>query len=145
LAVDARHNLELARLMLAAALTVRKDEQKPDPPDRTPTPKDPPKDPVTPKSKDPSESDKKGDPTPGKEKVRTGTEKGSEAEPKDTGLDRPPGLGSLPTLPDTSTLNPLGADDTRALLERATRRILDDRRRQYRPPGGPGNEPYPNW
>lgn len=148
-ASDARYNLELARLLWAKARAKAKGQDAPLPnttePGNSPQPpKQPPETTQPPKQPD----DRPGQPTPtpppGQRPTPIAKSTSDGTDPDDT-RERPPGFGSLPTLADDDTPQRLSPADTRALLAEAARRISTDRQRQFRPPGGKRDVPFPNW
>ena len=56
-----------------------------------------------------------------------------------------PGAGTLPVLDDKSTVTPLSAADTRALLDRAADRLRRDRRANARLLAGPERPDVRDW
>ena len=136
-AADVRHNLELAKLLWVDA---RRELADP-PPANAPSPE--PYSPPTPDtgtepdlvSGEPGAS--AGDPT------ATGDNPASR-EPSETSKPSP-GAGTLPVLDDKSTVTPLSAADTRALLDRAAARLRRDRRANARLLAGPERPDVRDW
>lgn len=120
---DARHNLELAKLLWAKARAIRppgsKDEKWDDPPE-------PPKD----KKSPPPEQKQDGDPKAGPPDGKSGLEKAKESAKGPQGVKKAvPGQGSLPVIPDTAEVPSISADQARLLLEVATERLNRERQR----------------
>ena len=106
---DAKHNLELAKLLWLKATAGTEPPPERDGPDE-------PKDKPTPKDKagpDEPKKDPGGSKTPAgpPEEVKGGTPK--EGEPKATDQRPPPGAGTLPVLPDADDVKPLSTDDAK--------------------------------
>ncbi|MFL5244194.1 MAG: tetratricopeptide repeat protein [Gemmataceae bacterium] len=124
LADDARHNLELAKMLLLRAQT--KHEKDPDE-------KDPDHDPQTnPPAKSGAKQDGTPDPGPGDSK------NGGQELPghpnlghqTPTSKEQPsPGKGNLPPIPDTQDPVAMTHEDAAAHLEQATTRILQERQK----------------
>jgi hypothetical protein len=139
---DARHNLEVAKVLWGQA---RASEATP------------------PKANDPLADDLLPPPLPGKEPVgpEDGDDPGGSAGKKGVpepapgpgAKDRPaeptdgtaPGSGSLPVVPDAEVVVPLSPEDTRALLKRAAARVEKDRRATTRLLAGPERPHVRDW
>jgi hypothetical protein len=122
LLADARHNLELARLLWLKA-RARKDRGEPDNPEQGDI--ELPKNPNDPGGRDdlarPGMLDPRGRPEAlAGAQADPGAASGSEQSP-------PPGKGNLPTLPDTDELLPLSAEDAAEHLKQATARLVRER------------------
>jgi hypothetical protein len=126
LAADARHNLELARLLLLQTpATGNPGENKPPEGD----PGSPPKPPDRPPSQQP-QSMPVAEPGAGKPRGDAGRpvkpEDGS--APTATGDTPPPGSGNLRPVPDRVDAPPLSPQEAGEHLEQATERIVNERR-----------------
>ena len=146
LTADARHNLEVAKLLW---LRERAKSQKPPPPGDEPRdPAEPPRRTPEPKSEDgttpnpmtdshgTSEGKTKFDPS--REPVPKG------ADPRST-PEKTPGVGSLPVLLDTETPQPLSSEDTRALLQKIAERLDRERKANTRMLTGPERTDVRDW
>lgn len=125
LAADARHNLEVAKLLWLEARANKDKPDERDPNDGADNSKPPPKG---------------NDPRPGMEEPGAGTPDPNEkagppsavADQQPTPTEQPrPGPGNLPPVPDKDELIPLSHEDAAAHLQRATEQILRERR-EYR-------------
>jgi tetratricopeptide (TPR) repeat protein len=122
LADDARHNLELAKLLLAQA-----PPKAPKPPDEQPDdhqdkPKPPDREPDT----DPGgEQAAPGSPDQGNQKQRVKRDQGQDPQPSD---DAAPGAGTRPPVPDQPELAPLTREDAENYLKEKAAAILKERR-----------------
>jgi tetratricopeptide (TPR) repeat protein len=130
LAADARHNLELARMLWLEA-RARSDPQKDRPPqeDEDPTKPQPPRpEPV----KQPGGDDGSGNPAKGPGQRELGKEQGQQA----VGADGQPlpGEGALPTIPDREELVPMSREEAEAHLRQAVERVLNERRAHVQRP-----------
>jgi Ca-activated chloride channel family protein len=136
LAADARHNLELAKLLWLQARTNRKE--------RNAEPEDDNNDPM---KQRPNRSDNNpggmmeqatGTANPSGEKVRTQALEGQ--QPIKTDQPQPPGEGNLPPVPDRDELVAMAPEDATTHLDRAAARVLHERREHQhisaRPPSG---------
>ncbi len=123
---DARHNLELVKLLWLKA------RQTPNKPDggTQPEPKEPAK---TPEDKQPTEPRTGTDPTPTPKadpRSSTGVEpdsKHGQQTPIPTSKEAP-GKGNLPPIPDKAELVPMAPQDAVTHLQRAVDRVLRERR-----------------
>ncbi len=139
LAADARHNLELAKLLWAKARVSEKLRSKPnDPPPDVPEPppeegtgQDPDSDPNGPGNQAGVRPDAFGGQSPG-------------GQPHETN-QKAPGAGNLPVVLDGDRPQPLTPEDTRALLRRAAERIEKDRRTTARLLTGPERHDVRDW
>lgn len=126
LTADARHNLELAKLLWAQARA--KASQKPKPND---PPKDPPPDTAPPETagKDPFTLDQGGpdlwQPAGGQVDPLGGVGKNAAANGTD---QKAPGKGNLPVLPDSNEKLKLTEEDAQQYLLRIEQRLQKDRR-----------------
>lgn len=142
LAADARHNLELAKLIWNRE---RAKERKP------PLPNEPPPD--VPEPPQPESETTGGDPGPGSEGTGpTGARPEYQpGQPPFGKAPRPtqqkaPGAGNLPVqLDDASTVQPLTPEDTRALLERLAERLEQNRKANARLVAGPERPNVRDW
>jgi hypothetical protein len=123
---DLRHNLELAKRLLAAAPISNQADEPPvgQPLGQPSSPADGPDDRNPATGRDPVAAQTAADGTPlPKGKV------GDSTSPQTTDK-RPPGKGHLAPLPDEDALSPLTPEDAQAHLERAAERIATERRAQ---------------
>lgn len=135
-AADARHNLELAKLLWAQARAKAKSPEKAnDPPEDDPEPK--PK-----KQPKPGEDPEVG-PGDGPENP-VGSQKKQPIPGKNPGGPKPspttepaPGAGSLTVPKDDDRVDPLSPEDTRALLRQIADRLDRDRKSSARGPEWP--------
>ncbi len=145
LRADARHNLELAKLLWDQT---RRAEAKPNTPNQNPPPEEAPSDPPAPHPSDPAPSSEKPEAKTGSERP-AGTAPKREPSPAttpkaDTGspVQPAPGAATLPPeLEDRNTIQPLSPEDTRRLLRDIAARLRNDRRTLLRtlyPPPQPG-------
>lgn len=138
LADDARHNVELAKLLLLRVQS-RSSEQPPNKPDdpeqERPRPPEPRQSPdVGPDQIGQGKSDARG------ERKRVRQDQAKDASKSDEGS---PGAGTLPPVPDQDNLAPMAREDAEEHLQRAAARILSERRahqqqRRVRPVNGSG-------
>ncbi len=142
LAADARHNLELAKLLWNKARSTEKKPPRPSelPPD---TPESPPPRPDPGTGPDPGSSPEGPGGSPG---VRPETMAGQPpgGKPRET-TQKAPGAGNLPVLLDGDRPQPLTPEDTRALLQRIAERLEKDRRATARLVAGPERPDVPDW
>jgi tetratricopeptide (TPR) repeat protein len=123
LLADARHNLELAKLL---RLQAKPSKEGRNPPESDRNPEAPPPDRKGPDAQQGDDSDPSarkqgvmGEQAPG--------EKGDpRAKPTPTDQPPPPGKGNLPPLPDDDELTKLAPEDAREHLRRAAQRIARD-------------------
>jgi Ca-activated chloride channel family protein len=123
LIADARHNLELARLLFQKAGAQQHSEQGND--------EEQPKDPNDDGARDDSPRAATMDARGKGEPVR-GVPGDPGATPTSTEQTPPPGKGNLPTLPDTDDLLPLSSEDAAQHLKQAAARILREHQEQLR-------------
>jgi tetratricopeptide (TPR) repeat protein len=140
LAKDARHNLELAKLLWLEAQARAADHPE-DGPDDDPNknPSDPPGKKPEPGGTDP------GSGRPDPRGVRQPVDPDRGTRPTPTNEQPRPGTGTLPPVPDDAELASLSAEDAAAHLEQAALRILRERhahRKQSVRPTAPGVK---NW
>ncbi len=142
LAADARHNLELAKLLWAKARVAQKNPPKAN---------DPPPE----EEHRPEQNPQTGGTTDGSE---TGGNAGANAakptpiggpppngqQPQST-AQKAPGAGNLPVLLDAERPQPLNPEDTRALLDRIQTRLANDRRANARLLAGPERANVRDW
>lgn len=122
LAADARHNLELAKLLRQQAKAAKKDRHEDDPDENHNPLKPPPgRDDATQPG---SEEQMSGTPSPSGEKVRAQPQPGQEPIKTD---EQSPGAGNLPPVPDKDELVPMPPEDATAHLERAATQVLRER------------------
>jgi hypothetical protein len=130
LIADARHNLELARLLWLKA-KARKDGGEPNTSEQE----------NNNERKNQDDAGLQGDPTRAMmqdERGKAGTLAGmpNDAGATPAGMEKtpPPGKGNLPTLPDTDDLAPLSAEDAADYLEQAAARIQQERQEHLHQP-----------
>jgi hypothetical protein len=130
LIADARHNLELARLLWLKA-KARKDGGEPNTSEQE----------NNNEQKNQNDAGLQGDPTRAMmqdERGKAGTLAGmpNDAGATPAGMEKtpPPGKGNLPTLPDTDDLAPLSAEDAADYLEQAAARIQQERQEHLHQP-----------
>lgn len=124
---DARHNLELAKLLWFKARQNRPNKEPGTNPDE---PKEPPPDPKKPTEEKKTPS---GNPDPGPNenpmaKGQPQPDPHDQRTPLPTKEAPPPGSGNLPPIPDKGELPPMSPEDAAAHLQRAAERILRERR-----------------
>ena len=136
LAADARHNLELAKLLWLRAREAEKARSRPSdlPPDLLP---EPPRHPEMGGSEDPGGTEASvGGPDPG----------GTAAGPGPAGAGRKtPGAGNLPVLQDGDQAQPLSPQDARAHLRVLADRLASDRHKSARLLVGPERPNVRDW
>jgi tetratricopeptide (TPR) repeat protein len=137
LGTDARHNLELAKLLwleARAKQTEHANEEEPnDPTNPKPPDRGGPKPQPGGNDSGTGKPDSKGERTPVKPDAAT--------KPKPSDDQPAPGTGTLPPVPDTAELSPLSPEDAAAHLEDAAARIMRERhahRLQTVKPSAPG-------
>jgi tetratricopeptide (TPR) repeat protein len=122
LALDARHNLELAKMLWVQA------KARPAPPQDRP-PNDPDNPPPPPKPEKPQQQPGGAEEGPGNpdkgQRVRTAQEQGQ--EPIKTG-DQAPGEGDLKVIPDRDELVPMTKEEAEAHLRQAVERVIQEGR-----------------
>jgi Ca-activated chloride channel family protein len=140
LADDVRHNLELAKRLLATARAANPNQ--PDEPPDSPEPHPPAPSPGT--GDEPGTTQvREPTPQPGQDGKAPGKADGNKAPQLSD--KSPPGKGHLPPLPDEDVLSPLTPEDAAAHLERATERIAAERRaRLKRTAPGPSTK-FREW
>lgn len=143
LADDIRHNLELAKRLLAGARDPNQDQpdEPPDshrPPQSQPGGAEQPDQNLIGRQPSASQIDPSGRPQPrGKldgDNVRQQTDR-----------PPPPGKGNLPPLPDEDALSPLSLEDTQAHLQRAAERIESERKAKLQSSVRPLSTNFPEW
>jgi Ca-activated chloride channel family protein len=127
LVADARHNLELARLLWLKAKAARPGGE-PNNPDQGNEDDQP---------RDPDDTGLRGDPLRaldgrGRSEPLSGVQPDRGSTPNDTDQPPPPGKGNLPTLPDTDDLAPLSPEDAAEHLKEAAARIARERQEHAR-------------
>jgi tetratricopeptide (TPR) repeat protein len=123
LATDARHNLELARLLLLQAPAGNPSDNKPPEGDPS-TPRPPDKPPAHQPQPAPAL-----EPGAGKTKPEAGKPTKPEEGPAPTSTgDTSPGSGNLRSIPDRADAPPLSPQEAGEHLEQATERIVTERR-----------------
>jgi tetratricopeptide (TPR) repeat protein len=136
LAADARHNLELAKLLWLEA-QARSADRPEEGPDEQTNPKPP--DPSAKNSETGGSDPGAGKPDPGGSRIPVRPEPGTRPTPSN---EQPaPGTGTLPPIPDDAELPPLSAEDAAAHLEDAAAKIARERhthRKQSAKPVAPG-------
>jgi tetratricopeptide (TPR) repeat protein len=125
LITDARHNLELARLLWLKAKAARHDSNNPDQGNEDE------------QARDPDDAGLRGDSLRaldghGQAQPLSGVRPDRGSTSNDTGQPPPPGKGNLPTLPDSDDLTPLSPEDAAEHLKQATARILRERQEHVR-------------
>jgi tetratricopeptide (TPR) repeat protein len=141
---DAGHNLEVAKLLWAKARAKRPPNERDPEWDDRPDPKRPP--PEGPKPPDPG-AEGNGE---GPRKLETGPKldvgKGPEAGMIQKETDKTaPGAGNLPVLPDTGQVESLAPEDARKVLEKAAKRLQEERQK-LRKEAAQGDRPRPkDW
>ncbi len=123
MADDARHNLELAKLLWLQAKAAKKDQHEDDPDEDHRPPKPPPG--REDDSQPGSAQQMAGTPSPSGDKARAEGQPGQEPIKTD---EQSPGAGNLPPVPDKDELVPMPPEDAAAHLERATAEVLRERR-----------------
>jgi Ca-activated chloride channel family protein len=140
LADDLRHNLDLAKRLLAAARPANAD-QSDEPPDVAPPPA-------------PSGADEHGPIAegPNQAAVQVGPDgrplpkgKTDSRNPRPTDKQLPPGKGNLPPLPDEDALSPMTPEDAQAHLEKAAERIAAERRAALKRTAPAPATAFPDW
>jgi Ca-activated chloride channel family protein len=122
LADDARHNLELAKLLWLQAKAAKKDQHEDDPDEDHKPPRPPP---GREDDNQPGAAQQMaGTPSPSGDKMRAETQAGQEPIKTD---EQSPGAGNLPPVPDRDELVPMPPEDAAAHLERATAQVLRER------------------
>jgi hypothetical protein len=122
LMADARHNLELAKLLVwqCQAATNQTQGQPPGSDnDTNPRRPDSPRPAPNPDERGPGQANPNGSPTPVKPDAGQ--------TPVGTDAERPPGQGNLPPVPDQAEPMPLSPRDAAAHLEQAVARIQQER------------------
>ncbi len=146
---DAKHNLELAKLLWNKARA-----GSANPP--TPNSDEPPDTPKQPESKPKKDRDKSVEPgnKDGKESKKeidkTKVEKGSDvpepkSDPHKTDAPPKPGPGRVPVIPDTDKLVPQSAEDTQAALREAETRLNEIRKQLRKFAAIPENPSGKDW
>jgi Ca-activated chloride channel homolog len=143
LAEALRHNLELAKRLLATARAAT-----PNQPDESPD------DSQSGQSPSPPGGPDDGNPAVGRDPgaAQTGADGSTLPKGKTDGStrpqttdNRPPGKGHLPPLPDEDALSPLSPEDARAHLQQAAERIAAERRAQLQRTAPTGAARFPEW
>jgi tetratricopeptide (TPR) repeat protein len=137
LTADARHNLELAKMLWVQANarpSPRKDNQ---PKDDEENPKSQPPKPVP--APQPGSGDNSASPTNGNaDKTSAAAEAGQ--EPNKTDGQQAPGAGNLPVIPDREELAPMSREDAEAHLRQAIDKVIQEgrahRQRSQKVPSG---------
>jgi Ca-activated chloride channel family protein len=141
LAEDARHNLELAKLLLLQAKAAKKDEQDSSEENSDDPMKRPPQ---RPDSTQPGATRQAfGTPSPNGDKVRAATQAGE--QPVKTNDTPPPGEGTLPPVPDKDELVPMAPEDAAAHLEKAAARVLRESREHRQLSARPPSASVKDW
>lgn len=142
LAVDVRHNLEVAKLLWAQARANRPNPPRPNDPSSSPESNPPGSEPDPPMpSKDGSEGP--GTAQVGKVTPERGTPQGNE-KPVATAQPQP-GAGTLPVLLDMDRPQALSAEDTQAYLKRVAERLTRERKATARMLAGPERPHVRDW
>lgn len=127
LRTDARHNLEVAKLLWARARAKKPPDERDPEWDKPPDPQRPPEAPRPPDLG--PEEPGNGNPQ-GASGAKAELAKGPTAEGKGVETDRTtPGAGNLPVVPDTGEVTSLAPEDARAWLKQAAGRLQRERRK----------------
>jgi Ca-activated chloride channel family protein len=141
LAEDARHNLELAKLLLLQAKASKKDQDESADENNDEPKKKPPQ---RPDSTQPGATQQAfGSPSPNGEKVQAKVQAGE--QPVKTNDTPPPGQGTLPPVPDKDELVPMAPEDAAAHLDRAAARVLRERREHQHVAARPPSASVKDW
>jgi tetratricopeptide (TPR) repeat protein len=143
LAGDVRHNLELARLLLAQARAASPDQADSEDDNQTaPRPEEPP---PAPGAEDGtgSQQQRPMGPGPTGERRPGGLEQGPAPVP--TNDTPPPGAGNLPVLPDSDRPQHLSDEEVSAYLQKAAERIRRDRLTRLRVVAEKGDSGGRDW
>jgi tetratricopeptide (TPR) repeat protein len=137
LAADARHNLELAKLLWAQAKARPKPPQeKPPPNDEEQKPQPPTPEPV----KQPGEDDGSANPTKGSGQRANVTPEPGQEPIKTDGQQAPGENPNLPVIPDREELAPMSREEAEAHLRQAVEAVLQEgrthRQHKQRVPSG---------
>jgi Ca-activated chloride channel family protein len=141
LAADARHNLELAKLLGLQAKNHKKE--------RNSEQEDDDADPSRPRPNRPDRGDggpaelQTGTPGAAGERVRAQLQPGQ--QPIKTDEPRPPGEGNLPPVEDRDQLVPMAPEDAAGHLERAVARVLRERREHQHLTARPPSANVKDW
>jgi tetratricopeptide (TPR) repeat protein len=139
LGADARHNLELAKLLWAKARATEATRPKPN--DLPPDVPDPP--PPEGTGRDPgADPDGPGGQSGLRPELVPGRPPGG--RPRETN-QQAPGAGNLPVVLDADRPQPLTPEDTRAILQRVAERLEKDRRANARLLTGPERPDVRDW
>jgi Ca-activated chloride channel family protein len=127
LVADARHNLELARLLWLKAKAARHGSE----------PNNPDQNNQDEQNQDPDNAGLRSDALRamdgrGRAQPLSGVQSDRGSTPNDTDQPPPPGKGNLPTLPDTDDLAPLSPEDAAEHLQQAAARIVQERQDHVR-------------
>ncbi|MFN4260112.1 MAG: hypothetical protein ACK4RK_12520 [Gemmataceae bacterium] len=125
---EARHNLELAKLLWVKA----KAAQAKDPPHSPNSGESDPSDTKSPQPPPKNGTDSGTQPANGNQSPQVGepvTHPQEQPRPMASDHQPPPGQGTLPIVPDTENVVPLPAADTAALLQQAAADILEEIRK----------------
>ena len=143
LADDVRHNLELAKRLLAV-IPAAGPNQSDEPPDG-PSPGEPASPSRGPDDGNPALArDPGGTPANSDDRPLPKGKPGDGSSPQTTDK-RPPGKGHLPPLPDEDALSPMTPEDAQAHLEKAAERIAAERRAQLRATTPAATSRFPEW
>ncbi len=124
LVADARHNLELAKMLWVRA-KARPTPHKEKPPQEDENPKPPPPKPEP--AKQPGGEDGSASPTKGSDRgARVTPEEGK--EPIKADGQKAPGAGNLPVIPDRDELAPMSREEAEAHLREAVQKVLQEGR-----------------
>jgi tetratricopeptide (TPR) repeat protein len=136
LAADARHNLELAKLLWLQA-KARKDAAKENPPKDDDAHKPPPPRPEP--NRQPGADDGSAGPRGNGDRQRGTQEKGQ--DPTRADGQPAPGEGTLPVIPDRDELVPMSREDAEAHLRQAIERVTrEGRAHRQRAPRAPSSK-----
>ncbi len=144
LRADARHNLELAKLLWVRAKQSRPNKE----PGTNPEDKDPPK--QDPKQPDDTQKNPGSEPAPAPTpdpngKLQPTPDPRSQPQPTPADGPSPPGKGNLPPIPDTADQKKLSPEDADAHLQRAATRIVRERRQHKEQLAPPPSRVIPDY
>lgn len=142
-AADARHNLEVAKLLWNRE---RAKSRKPPTPSDGVAEENPAKPAKPEKSGNETGTSTQGDPAkPNGQATPTPGTEGSKTQEPHTTTQKVAGAGSLQVIVDSDAPQPLSEADTRAMLQRAEERLIKDRRATARLVAGPERANVRDW
>ena len=143
LAADARHNLELAKLLWRR---IRGNDSPPPENDQNPTNDDADSNTKPPETRhNDSSTDRTGAGGPGNERLVQAPVASEGPKPTPTNDAPPPGAGRHTPIPEEDQLKPLPPQEARELLRQASERIQRERRALQRAAAGNEILPYPDY